>query len=84
MQSIQLKGHVQADGTLELRVATDLPESDVDVVVVVNPIRSETEKATPSERGWPPDYFERTAGCLASDPIQRWPQGGYEIRDEIQ
>lgn len=84
MQSIQLKGRVQADGTLALRVATDLPESDVDVVVVVSPIRSETEKTTPSERGWPPGYFERTAGCLALEPIQRWPQEEYEQRDDIQ
>ncbi len=83
MQRIQLKGHVQADGTLELRVITDLPESEVDVVVVVNPLHYEIEGMSPSERGWPPDYFDRTAGCLASDPIQRWPQGQYEIRDDI-
>jgi hypothetical protein len=84
MQSIQLKGHVKADGTLELRVPTGLPESDVEVVVVVHPMHGEAGKRSPAERGWPPGYFERTAGCLADDPIQRWPQGEYEIRDNIQ
>jgi len=84
MQSIRLKGHVQANGILELRVPTGLSESDVEVVVVVHPIQGEAEKKSPEERGWPPGYFERTAGCLADDPIQRWPQGAYEIRDDIQ
>jgi len=31
---------------------------------------------------WPPDFFEKTAGCLADDPIERAPQGEYEIRKE--
>ena len=26
------------------------------------------------DKGWPPGYFEETAGCLADDPIKRWPQ----------
>jgi hypothetical protein len=84
MQSIQLKGHVQADGTLELCVPTGLPESDVEVIVVVQPTHREAEKTLPEERSWPQGYFERTAGCLADDPIRRWPQGEYEIRDDIQ
>ena len=34
--------------------------------------------------GWPPGFFERTAGSLADDPIERPPQGDYEMRDEIE
>ena len=26
------------------------------------------------DKGWPPGYFDETAGCLADDPIKRWPQ----------
>ncbi|EDN69896.1 conserved hypothetical protein [Beggiatoa sp. PS] len=33
---------------------------------------------------WPPDFFEKTAGCLADDPIERAPQGEYEIREVLK
>jgi hypothetical protein len=51
-----------------------MQESVVEVVIVVQSIPSAVEKASPEERGWPPEFFESTAGCLADDPIQRWPQ----------
>jgi hypothetical protein len=71
---IQLKSHIKADGLLGLYVLTSMQESDVEVVIVVQPIRSAVEKEPPEARGWPPEFFESTAGCLADDPIQRWPQ----------
>jgi hypothetical protein len=51
-----------------------MQESDVEVVIVVQPIPRAAEKEPPEARGWPPEFFESTAGCLADDPIQRWPQ----------
>jgi putative addiction module CopG family antidote len=30
---------------------------------------------TPEELGWPPGFFEQTAGCLQDDPLVRYPQG---------
>lgn len=38
----------------------------------------------PQAPGWPHGFFERTAGSLAHDPIERPPQGEYEARDEIE
>jgi hypothetical protein len=38
----------------------------------------------PTAPGWPPGFFERTYGSLADDPIERPPQGDYEVRDEIE
>jgi hypothetical protein len=29
-------------------------------------------------------FFERTAGCLVADPIERAPQGDYEARKELE
>lgn len=29
-------------------------------------------------------FIDETYGSLASDPIQRWPQGEYEIRESIE
>lgn len=34
--------------------------------------------------GWPPGYFEKTAGSLADDPIVRGSQGEYEKREELE
>jgi hypothetical protein len=80
MKSIQVKSRINANGILELCVPTGLPESDVEVVIVVQPIPGPGEKKSPEERGWPPEFFERTAGSLADDPIQRWPQ---DPRDDV-
>ena len=38
----------------------------------------------PKAPGWPPGFFERTAGSLADDPMERPPQGDYQERDEIE
>lgn len=35
------------------------------------------------KNGYPIGFFEETAGSLANDPIERAPQGEYEIREEI-
>ena len=32
---------------------------------------------------WPVDFFEKTAGCMQDDPLQREPQGEYEQRREF-
>lgn len=34
---------------------------------------------TPEELGYPPDFFEKTAGSLADDPIERLPQCDCEM-----
>lgn len=34
--------------------------------------------------GWPLGFFERFAGCLAADPMQRPEQGDFEQRLELQ
>ena len=39
---------------------------------------------TPKELGWQPGFFESTAGCLADDPLVRYPQGEYEQRESLE
>lgn len=36
---------------------------------------------TPEELGWPPGFFERTAGCLKDEPLIRYPQGELQERN---
>jgi hypothetical protein len=66
MQTIKLDAKVGEDGILKLELPVDVANVDVEVVVVIQ---------SKAKRAWPPGYFERTAGSLADNPIERPPQG---------
>jgi hypothetical protein len=74
MQTIKFNAHVGHDGLLTIELPSEMADTELEVLVVVQP---------KAKRGWPPGYFERTAGSLAEDPIERPPQGEYEERDPI-
>jgi hypothetical protein len=92
MTSFQLRGRVRADGTLDLQVPAGLPETDVEVLVVLQPVPAPNGASghaavvgkTPEELGWPPGFFESTAGCWEGEPLERAPQGEYEEREPLQ
>ena len=42
----------------------------------------EERKHQPATNGWPKDYFEKTAGALADEPLERPPQLPFERREE--
>ena len=75
MVTIPIKARLQPDGTLDLRVSTGLPESDVEVVVVVQP--------TEVRRTLSPEFIAETYGAFADTPLERAPQGEYEIREPL-
>ncbi len=74
MQTIKLDTHVGQDGILKLELSLEVSDMDLEVLIVVQ--RKE-------KRGWPLAYFERTAGSLAADPLERPAQGEYEERDAL-
>ena len=74
MQTIKLDARVGRDGILKLELPLEVSNTDLEVLVVVQ----QKEKS-----GWPPGYFERTAGSLADDPLERPAQGKYEERDSL-
>jgi len=76
MISVKTKAHIGLDGTLSVAVPTPLSETDVEVMLVLQPM--------PKEHGWPPGFFEATAGSLKDDPIERGPQGEYEVREAVE
>jgi len=82
MVAISLKGRVSADGTLELRIPTKFSETDVEVLLVLQPVAAEEGKT--AMRGWPDGYFERTFGSLRSNPIQYDPPPDFEAREELR
>jgi hypothetical protein len=82
MITIPVRGRVKPDGTLVVSVATGMPESEVEVLVVVNRLSS----GTPADqfKTWPEGFFERTYGACASGPLCRAPQGEFEVRGILQ
>ncbi len=68
MTTIQVNGHSKPDGTLEISVLTGLPESDVEVLLVVQPM---VKPSRTTNGGWPPGFFERTAGRWQGTGLRR-------------
>ena len=82
MQSITLRSHVGTDGILHLDVPVGLHDTDLEVTVTLKAVPPKMEK-TPEELGWPPGFFERTAGAWQGEPLTRGAQGEYEKRDNL-
>ena len=78
VKTITVESRVGSDGILKLQVPVGIPNSDV--VVIVVPV-APAEKS-PEELGWPPGFFEQTAGSIPD--LERAPQGNYEVRNELE
>jgi hypothetical protein len=77
MVTIPIKTRLEANGMLSLHVPTGLPESDVEVVVIVQPVSN-------SLRAWPEDFFEQTYGAFAEHPLERPAQGEFDARETLR
>ena len=97
MKTIETRSRVGADGVLRLNLPVNLPETEVDVVIVVQPLPERLDgnghapngatgesKDEATAKGWPPGFFEQTFGCCADDPLERPEQGEYEVREELE
>ena len=69
MVSISVKAKVRPDGALRLEVPTGLPETDVEVLIVVQPVSEGSDSTSETTRSWPEGFFEETSGCLSDDPL---------------
>ena len=78
METITLHSRVGADGLLKLQVPIKLTNTELEVVLIVQPVASANQ-----ESGWPPGFFEQTYGSFHDQPLVRESQGEYEIRDEL-
>jgi hypothetical protein len=82
LQSVKVQSHVGEDGILRLELPLDVINTDVELLIVFQPILSEHRSA--DALGWPPDYFEETFGSFKDEPLERPPQGEFEIRTELK
>ncbi len=82
LKPITVRSHTGPDGSLNIRVPTDVRETDVEVVLVIRPVRT-GDGADGEAAGWPKGFLERMYGSLADVGLERHPQGEYEARDPI-
>jgi hypothetical protein len=78
METITVHSRGGADGLLKLQVPVNLTNTDLEVVLIVQPVTPASEA-----RSWPAGFFEQTYGSLRDQPIMREAQGEYEARDEL-
>lgn len=68
-----------------IQVPKELRNRDVEVIILPLDAKNGNENAVELDaNGYPIGFFERTAGSLADDPIERAPQGQFEIREVIK
>lgn len=82
MTSIKLNSHVGPDGVLKLELPLSLRNAEVEIVVVVQAINPVAAAHAPEELGWPPGFFELTAGSIPHFPEIEY-EGNFETRDEL-
>lgn len=80
METFNVKTHTDSSGKLTLELSTELQNRDVDVVIVLRPVSEEPVDAM----GYPVGYFDETYGSFADEPIERGPQGDYEVRETLE
>jgi len=82
MQMIRTLERTGKSGTLLLRIPLTRPETECEVIVVVQPTETTATATTPEDRGWPAGFFERTAGRWQGDFVCE-PAGDFEGREPL-
>lgn len=80
MKTITTRTRIGADGVLKLEMPTDVTNSDVEVVVVMQPV----SPSTVTDNGYPVDFFEQIDRIEADDLQERPEQGSLSERDVIE
>jgi hypothetical protein len=83
MQTIHIRSKAGDDGVLHLRIPVGTPHAEYQVVVVMQPEVIDPPK-TPEELGWPPGFFEETAGSIQDETFKRHDQGEFEKRLDFE
>jgi hypothetical protein len=81
MQTLHTTARADAQGVLHLELPVGSSGVEFDLVVVLQPKASATRDRGPEDLGWPPNFFERTAGAWLGEFVRD--QGEFEKRDEL-
>ncbi len=86
MRVVQLTVAPDADGVLRFAIPAGAGAGRFEVAVVLTPlpaVNGTHRPTTPEGLGWPPGYFERTAGSIPDPTFERGDQGEYETRESL-
>lgn len=78
MQKVEIIDRAGDDGMLHVAIPVDEPSRRYQVTVYVRPMPTSAETAIGP--GWPPGFFEQTAGSIQDESFVRHDQGQYEKR----
>lgn len=68
-----------------ISVPVEMRNRNVEIIILPLDENAENGEAVETDaNGYPIGFFEETAGSLADDPIERAPQGEFEMREELQ
>lgn len=81
MQSLRFHSKVDANGIVHLQVPVELANSELELVLVYQPIEKKRDEKIPTELGYPEDFFEKTFGAWQGEPLTRAEQGECDQRD---
>lgn len=82
MRSILIRSRVGADGIVHLDVPSGLGETEVEVMVILQPI-SEPAAGRREEFAWSPGFFESVVGGWEGEPLARANEAEYETRGRL-
>ena len=80
MQTITLKAHTDHLGLVKLEIPTDLPDREVEIVLVMQALTQKSDNTM----GYPPGYFDETYGSFADEPLERDQPEYPDVRDTIE
>lgn len=87
MGVIRLTARADAAGVIQLSLPAGSAGTEYDLQIVLTPKPAATGPAgpkTPEDLGWPPGYFENTAGVIQDPAFDRGEQGWYEQREPLE
>ncbi len=80
MQTTTVKARADHDGVVKLEIPTDMADREVEIVLVMQSLESESL----DDKGYPLGYFEETYGSFADEPLERDQPRNADMRDEIE
>jgi hypothetical protein len=83
MQTHRTLAKAGRDGVLHLDIPVGAPDAEFEIVVVLQPSLAASAPATPEDLGWPPHFFEQTAGSIQDPTFRPHDQGEFEYRPEF-
>lgn len=82
MESVNVRSRVGEDGILHLDIPCGFSSTELEVMVILQPLTSGASASAPDHE-WSPDFFTEVVGGWQGEPLIRESQGRYETRNEL-